>query len=97
MQGADIVMEKWMQAAIIIGVCVLVIFIVRFRKGALYFLNFLFRAVGGSVIIYLCNLVLAFFEISPQLGLNLFTVLTCGFLGIPGVAGLFCLRFFLFL
>lgn len=90
-------MEIRMQAAIIIGACLLVILIGRFKKGATLVVNFLFRAVMGSLAIYVVDALLMQMQISCDVGLNLFTVLTCGFLGIPGAAGLFGLRYFLFL
>lgn len=90
-------MEIWMQAAIIIAACVLVILMGRFKKGAMLFVNFLFRAVLGSLTIYVVNTLLLKMQVPCDVGLNFFTVLTCGFLGIPGAAGLFGLRYFLFL
>ena len=47
-----------MQAAIIIAACVLVILIGRLKKGAMLFVNFLFRAVLGSLTIYVVNTLL---------------------------------------
>lgn len=90
-------MEIWMQAAVIIAACVIVILIGRLKKGAMLFVNFLFRAVLGSLTIYVVNTLLLEMQVPCDVGLNFFTVLTCGFLGIPGAAGLFGLRYFLFL
>lgn len=90
-------MEIWMQAASIIAACVLVILIGKWKRGVVLFVNFLFRAVLGSLVIYVVDTLLLKMQISCDVGLNIVTVLTCGFLGIPGAAGLFGLRYFLFL
>lgn len=90
-------MEIWIQAAIIIGVCALVLLMGRLKRGAVLLVNFLFRAVVGSLFIYLVDVLLVQLQLSCGVGLNTVTVLTCGFLGIPGAAGLFGLRYFLFL
>lgn len=90
-------MDKWMQAAIIIGVCVVVVLLVRFKKAGILLLNFLFRTVIGAAVIWFGNKILLYFQITDTIGLNFITLLTCGFLGIPGAAGLFVLRFLLFL
>lgn len=90
-------MEIWMQAAAIIAACGLVLLIGKAKRGATLLVNFLFRAVMGSLAIYLVDALLIKLQISCSVGLNPATVLTCGFLGIPGAVGLFGLRYFLFL
>ncbi len=90
-------MDKWMQAAIIVGVCVVVVMLVRFKKASTLLLNFLFRVIIGAAAIWFGDKILLYFHISDTVGLNYFTLLTCGFLGFPGAAGLFVLRFLLFL
>lgn len=90
-------MEIQMQAAIIIAACVLVILIGSWKRGVVLLVNFLLRAVLGSLAVYVVDTLLLSMQAPWGVGLNPFTVLTCGFLGIPGAAGLFGLRYFLFL
>lgn len=90
-------MEKWMQAIIIIAVCVIVVFIVRFRKAGQLLLNFGFRVVVGGLVLAIGNKVLHEMHMECMVGINSITLLTCGFLGFPGAVGLFMLRILLFL
>lgn len=51
--------------------------------------KFLFRAILGMLAIVLVNQILAYFGNSLSVGINIWTCLTSGTLGIPGVALLY--------
>lgn len=78
----------------ILGVCLLVLMIGAMGKKVEWLVNFILRAVMGAVGIYFINLLLTFQEIDVSVGINPVTVLTSGFLGFPGLAVLYGIRFF---
>lgn len=78
----------------ILGVCLLVLMIGAMGKKVEWLVNFILRAVMGAVGIYFINLLLTFQEIGVSVGINPVTVLTSGFLGFPGLAVLYGIRFF---
>lgn len=78
----------------ILGVCLLVLMIGAMGKKVEWLVNFILRAVMGAVGIYFINLFLTFQEIGVSVGINPVTVLTSGFLGFPGLAVLYGIRFF---
>jgi len=51
--------------------------------------NFIFRAIFGMGFIFLLNTYLAYRDISLNVGLNGVSLLTSGFLGLPGVGLLY--------
>lgn len=53
------------------------------------FLNFFTRGICGIIAIYFINMALKGMGISLGVGINLFTVLTSGILGFPGLALLY--------
>jgi len=61
------------------------------KKKAQFFLNFLLRAGVGAAMIMWVNSVLLKQGIILSVGLNLWSLLTSGSLGIPGVALLFAI------
>lgn len=48
-------------------------------------INFVMRCVLGTIAMYFINTILAGANISLNVGINAATVLTSGFLGIPGL------------
>lgn len=80
-------------AAIMI-VCVLVLFIGAFGRKIEWIINFLLRAVMGTLGIYFLNGFLTARNISVAVGINPMTVLTSGILGFPGLIVLYGINFF---
>lgn len=60
-------------------------------------LNFIMRSILGVIAIYFINAALAERGISLGVGINIYTVLTSGMLGIPGVAALYGIGLYKFL
>lgn len=54
-----------------------------------WLLNLLLRSVLGIVAIYFINAALEKIGISSCVGINIYTALTSGILGIPGIAALY--------
>lgn len=84
-------MDVRMSMQILAGVCGLVLLILVMKKKAQFFLNFLLRSGVGGVMILWVNSLLTRQGITVSVGLNLWTLLTSGSLGIPGVALLFAI------
>ena len=59
-----------------------------------WFLNIIMRSILGTVAMYFINSWLETAGISVSVGINAFTVLTSGILGIPGVAALYGIGFY---
>lgn len=79
---------------ILIGVCAVVLLVVSLRNRAEWLLNFILRAVMGSLAILVINASLHGLGIFGGVGLNPVTVLTTGFLGFPGLAALYGIYFY---
>lgn len=84
-------MDVRMSMQILAGVCGLVLMILVMKKKAQFFLNFLLRAGLGATMIMWVNGFLAGQGIALSVGLNLWSLLTSGSLGIPGVVLLFAI------
>lgn len=84
-------------AVLIVFMCVTVLCIVALRKKAEFVLNFLLRGVVGIVTIFLMNELLAAQNLSVMVGINPWTALTSGILGLPGVALLYGIQLLKFL
>ena len=78
----------------ILGVCLLVLMIGAMGRKVEWLVNFILRAVMGTIGIYLINYLLAARQISVAVGINPLTILTSGFLGFPGVMVLYGIHFF---
>lgn len=87
-------MEKFSGSAAILIVCVLVLLIGAFGRKIEWIINFVLRAVMGTIGIYFLNSFLLTRQISIAVGINPLTVLTSGILGLPGVAVLYGINFF---
>ena len=84
-------MDIRLSMQILAGVCGLVLIIMVMKKKAQFFLNFLLRAGVGTVMIIWINSILVGQGIAMSVGLNIWSLLTSGSLGIPGVALLFAI------
>lgn len=82
-------MEKNIGTMLIVLACVAVLLIGAVRKRAEWLLNLVLRSILGTVAIYFVNTFLSGMGITLSVGINIFTVLTCGILGIPGFAALY--------
>jgi inhibitor of the pro-sigma K processing machinery len=80
--------------AAIVGVCALVLVIGVLGKRAEWLVNFVMRAVMGSVGIYFLNYLFTLKNISLAVGINPATVLTSGILGFPGLVVLYGINLF---
>lgn len=87
-------MERFNSAAAIIFVCVLVLLIGAFGRKIEWIINFVLRAVIGTIGIYFLNNFLIVRDISVAVGINPMTVLTSGILGFPGLVVLYGINFF---
>jgi inhibitor of the pro-sigma K processing machinery len=92
--GDGVIMENLGGMAAIVGVCALVLVIGVLGKRAQWLVNFVLRAVMGTVGIYFLNYLLAMQNISLAVGINPVTVLTSGILGFPGIAVLYGIDLF---
>ena len=78
----------------IMGVCLIVLIIGALGRKVEWLVNFILRAVMGTIGIYCLNYMLAARQISIAVGINPLTILTSGILGFPGVAVLYGIHFF---
>lgn len=92
-----IIMENKIGALAIIGMCVVVLSIVAFRRKAEFIMNFLMRAVFGTIGIYMINQILIQQGIAMIVGINPTTIVTSGILGFPGVVLLYGISLYKFL
>ncbi len=90
-------MEKQTGILIIVGACLLVLFMVTVKQKTELFLNFCLRAVMGGIAIYGINLALEGFGIPCAVGINLLSLLTSGTFGFSGVSLLYAVAAFEFL
>lgn len=87
-------MEKMGSMAAILAVCILVLAIGAFGRKIEWIINFVLRAVLGTIGIYFLNNFLLASNISAAVGINPMTVLTSGILGLPGLVVLYGINFF---
>ena len=78
----------------IMCVCLIVLMIGAMGRKIEWLVNFVLRAVMGTIGIYCVNYVLAARNISVAVGINPLTILTSGILGFPGIAVLYGIHFF---
>lgn len=83
-----------MKILLIMGVCVLILLALAWRRRLEWLLNFLLRGVLGAVAIYFINLAVTAQGYPALVGVNPATVLTCSVLGFPGLAALYGLQIF---
>ncbi len=76
-------------SVILIGVCFVLILLISFKKQVKYILQFSIRSAIGVLGFSIINMVTG----SYIVGINLISILTVGFLGIPGFISLYILQF----
>lgn len=69
--------------------------VIKMKKE--WLLNLVLRSVLGVIAIYFINAALAERGISLGVGINIYTVLTSGILGFPGLAALYGIGLYKFL
>ncbi|MDE6960449.1 MAG: pro-sigmaK processing inhibitor BofA family protein [Lachnospiraceae bacterium] len=77
--------------------CLIVLFLVTVKRKTEFFLNFCLRAAMGGIAIYGINLLLESQGLPWLVGINLFSLLTSGTLGLSGVSLLYAISAFRFL
>lgn len=82
---------------IIVGMCIIVLSIVAFRRKLEFIINFILRGIAGTLAIYWINSFLLQQSISMEVGINPLSVLTSATLGFPGVALLYGVQIYHFL
>ena len=82
-------MEKYQGAFLIVAVCGIILLMLAVKSNSEMMINFVYRCVGGTLFIFLINQIVSLFGFSVMVGINLYTVLTSGILGFPGVLLLF--------
>lgn len=75
------------------GICILVLLIGILKRKAEIFLNFMVRIVVGFIGVYFLNTLLARQGIDVAVGLNVFSALTLGTLGMGGFVLLYGIMF----
>jgi len=86
-------MSYFSGAAVIVFMCVVILCIISLRRRAEFVLNFLLRSIVGVISIFFINEMLAAQNYSVAVGINPWTALTSGILGLPGVALLYGIHF----
>ncbi len=82
-------MDYYISGMMIVGVCVLVLLIGALRRKKEWLVNFVFRAVTGTVAVFFLNGFLVSRGLAIAIGINPITVLTSGILGFPGLLMLY--------
>lgn len=80
---------------LILGMLVVVFVIGALRNHVEMLINFLLRGSAGMLAIYLINYFLAGAKLQLEMGCNLITFLLSGILGLPGVAMLYGISFYM--
>ena len=79
---------------LIIAMLGIVMLIIAVKTNSGLILNFVFRSISGSLLIFAINTWLEMEGYSLAIGLNLGTVLTSGILGFPGLILLWGIKFY---
>lgn len=82
-------MEKQMGIVLIVAACLVVLLIGAVKSKMEWMLNIVMRSIWGTITIHLVNTMLASVGIFLGVGINAFTILTSGILGIPGLLALY--------
>ncbi|MDE6202891.1 MAG: pro-sigmaK processing inhibitor BofA family protein [Lachnospiraceae bacterium] len=90
-------MENYTGAFLIIGILVFVLLIGAVKNKAEWMLNFVLRGIAGMMAVYFLNLFLADVVPGMKIGYNPITFLTSGILGLPGIAMLYGINFYMLL
>lgn len=90
-------MDTYMGIFLIVGILVLVLLIGALKSRAEWIINFVLRGVMGMMVVYFVNFLLADAVPGMRIGYNSITFLAGGLLGIPGVAMLYGINFYMLL
>lgn len=82
---------------LIIVICVILLIVSIIKQRFEWIVNVGLRAVAGLLAIYILNNKLQNFSIDVAVGMNAFSALTIGTLGLPGFVLLYGLAFYFFL
>ena len=74
---------------LIVGACIVVLLVGAVKVKIEWLLNVVMRSILGTIAIYFINMALAWVGISLEVGINVYTILTSGILGIPGLIALY--------
>lgn len=88
-------MDTYAGVFLILGILVLVLLIGAMKSRTEWLINFVLRGIMGMMIAYFINFVLVDMMPDMRIGYNFITFLTSGFLGIPGVALLYGINFYM--
>lgn len=80
---------------LILGILVLVLLIGAMKSRTEWLINFVLRGVMGMMMVYFLNFLLTDMMPDMKIGYNFITFLVGGFLGIPGVALLYGINFYM--
>ncbi len=80
---------------LIVAACVAVLFISIMRRKAAFLLHFLVRVIVGAFAIMATNSAMASIGVSVFVGLNLWSLLTVGTLGIGGFGMLYAILLYM--
>ncbi len=87
-------MEKYLGTLLIVAACTVVLLIGALRKKTEWLLNFILRGILGTIAIYFINIAITSMGLETNVGINIVTVLSSGFLGMPGVLALYGIGFY---
>ena len=87
-------MDKATGMFVMAGICVIVLAIGFLRRKAEMILNFVVRAILGTMAIYMINLLLESIGLEVAAGIGPINVLTVGSLGTGGLALLYGILFY---
>lgn len=90
-------MDTKTAAMIIVGMCLILLFVLAAKKRGQFLLRFVIRMATCVAVILFCNQILEKEHITSVVGINPTTLLTVGTLGISGVALLYGIVFTKFL
>ncbi|WP_343210212.1 pro-sigmaK processing inhibitor BofA family protein [Anaerolentibacter hominis] len=79
---------------ILLAVCAVVFVISLFAKKGQLLGNFILRSILGIVAIYFVNTILSMNGVVLSVGINGLTILLSGLLGVPGLALLYGISYF---
>lgn len=78
----------------IVAVCAAVLLLIALKRKKEWLINFIWRAVTGTMGIFLINLWMTKGGMTSTIGLNAVTVLTTAILGFPGLFLLYGIHFY---
>ena len=81
----------------ITGILGIVLMMGLLRNKAEWVINFVLRGIMGMLEIYFLNMILAMSTFGVSIGYNLYTFLVSGIMGLPGVAFMYGIHFYMML